>query len=202
MWHADVIQEVAKAASTGPRHPAYTLIVSGSERSGKTSVLKALRVLASASGWATLDTSVAGPSDAYWLENMVSASENYLAKNDALTTPRFMVSDDSILDYDFVFKNPDCLRRSLTDLSDLMTERGKGVLLTVDDFHLSALEPAVLFANTIQHVTRREERPVLMVASCLSDALTTQNGLFANDQMTFFHRCWRKELAPINGQSS
>ena len=65
------------------------------------------------------------------------------------------------------------------------------MLITLDEFHAAELNEARELAAAIQHVTRREQRPVALVLAALPEVTET---VLADPGMTFFHRCARAEI--------
>ena len=69
------------------------------------------------------------------------------------------------------------------------------MLITVDELQAIAAEDAQQFANAIQHVSRREQRPVMFIGAGLPEVEDT---ILADDGITFFQRCRRAEIGPIS----
>lgn len=76
----------------------------------------------------------------------------------------------------------------LTGITEALAESGEtsGLLITLDKFHA-----ADVVAAAIQHVTRREQRPIALVMASLPEVTET---VLADGGMTFFQRCARGEI--------
>lgn len=86
------------------------------------------------------------------------------------------------------------MRSALTSLTERLAGSGQGLLLTVDELQAVELTEATDLAVAVQHITRREMRPMAFVAAALPEIDET---LLADRGMTFFQRCARARLYPL-----
>lgn len=78
------------------------------------------------------------------------------------------------------------LRRQLTTMAEHAAQQGSAVLLTVDELHSANLNELRRLSSDLQHITKREQRPLAFVGAGLSEMRHT---LLEDKKMTFFQRC-------------
>lgn len=199
---ADVLGRVSMAMDSGPRHPDYTLVVTGRRGTGKTVLLDVIARSAGDKGWLVLQ--VAGSDRPDLAANVVQRAHE-LVRPASWTTPSLGFSADApssagwMADKPIALPNAGDLRTVLTAMAEQASANGAGVLLTVDELQASTAGALRPLASVLQHVTRREERPLMFVGCGLPDVSRT---LLSDPGMTFFHRCARAETSNLtDGQA-
>ena len=86
------------------------------------------------------------------------------------------------------------LEETLATLGDLLAERGTGLLLTIDELHVSELDEIREFGNVFQLASRRQERPIAFVGAALPEL---EERLLSGDASTFLQRCRRHEIGNL-----
>ena len=61
-------------------------------------------------------------------------------------------------------KSDDNLRTVLSTVGDVLAEHGTGLLITIDEFQSGDVDEIRRFGAVLQHVSRREQRPVAFIA--------------------------------------
>ena len=189
----DLIRRVTSAMSAGPTHPDSTLVITGSRGTGKTVLLNAIEsngrsrgwvvipVSASEEGGLTRNVSSAASDPTYWPEQWQKRAVGFEADVKSYTPP--------------LGGGVQTLRAALTNLADIAADNGSGVLITVDELQAVDAKDAQRFANAIQHVSRREQRPVMFIGAGLAELEDT---VLADDGITFFQRCRRAAIGRIS----
>ncbi|MCY4280435.1 MAG: hypothetical protein OXC59_06985 [Acidimicrobiaceae bacterium] len=80
-------------------------------------------------------------------------------------------------------------------LGDLLAENRTGLLLTVDEIHVSDVDEIRHFGNVFQLVSHRAERPVAFMGAALPEL---ENRLLSGDASTFLQRCVRHEIGNLS----
>ncbi len=194
------VSRLARALSEGPRHPDFTLLITGSRGSGKTVLLNEAEDLAYSHGWRVI--SVSAPVSQL-IQHITSAGLQLLREDDMDGGPTRRISavqafgvgvswgEGSGADY----TAPHDLRDILTILAKRLADARVGLLLTVDELHGLRLSDARELAIAVQHITRRELLPMAFVGAALPEIEST----ILNDRgMTFFQRCARAPLQPLD----
>ncbi|WP_419839275.1 AAA family ATPase [Candidatus Poriferisodalis sp.] len=194
---ADVIGRVSMAMDSGPRHPDYTLVVTGRRGTGKTVLLDVIARSAAEKGWLVLQ--VAGSDRPDLAANVMQRAHELVRPASWAApalgfSPEATGSPDGLPDRPVPLPERGDLRSTLTALADQASANGVGVLLTVDELQASAANALRPLASILQHVTRREERPLMFVGCGLPDVART---LLSDPGMTFFHRCARAETSRL-----
>lgn len=199
----DVIERVLAALHHGPRHPDYTLLLTGRRGTGKTALLSAIEAAARDQGWLSVAATASAPELGAQLRHELSALAEGLQRS-----PRAALQSAQAFGFGVSWatdrQTPQSplhalsIRRLLTGLADLLEQSAgnrssdvNGLLITIDEFHAAELHEARELAAAIQHVTRREQRPVALVLAALPEVTET---VLADPGMTFFHRCARAEI--------
>ncbi|MYF84571.1 MAG: hypothetical protein F4176_10850 [Acidimicrobiia bacterium] len=86
------------------------------------------------------------------------------------------------------------LEATLASLGDLLAERGTGLLLTIDELHVSEIDEIREFGNVFQTSSRRQERPIAFVGAALPEL---EERLLSGDASTFLQRCRRHEIGNL-----
>ncbi len=87
----------------------------------------------------------------------------------------------------------------LTVLSDVLHSKGAGLLVTIDELQGGDLGEIRRFGSVIQHLTRREARPIAFVGAGLPQIEET---LLAGDAATFLQRCARRDIGPLSDEDT
>ena len=91
------------------------------------------------------------------------------------------------------------LRGALSGLGDALAERGTGLLITIDEMQSGDVDEIREFGSVLQHVSRREERPVAFVGAALPQIEDT---LLSDDAITFLQRCSRYDIDRLSPQAT
>lgn len=191
----DILDSVYEALATGTNHPDYTSIFFGVRGAGKTVLLNAVEDIAREQGWLTIseDASRAG---------LVARIERaaHLHLRALLGPPKRRVRGVQAaglgleLDDAPSLGDSEGLREALTRLGDLLAERGTGLMITIDEL-LSADRAEIReFGSVMQHVCRREERPVAFAGAALPPF---EEYIETEDQSAFLHRCSRHNVGQL-----
>lgn len=149
-------------------------MVLGSEGSGKTAALREVRSVLVDQGWGSV---FVNGSERGWVDDLVGKAGGVVP----LRNLRSGFSPG--------------LRYVLSYVSDRLGASGKGLVVLVDDLHAAERDDYVLLVNVVQHVTRREGRPMLFVGSGLEpDVYDT---VLSGRDAGFFLRCARFQLGPL-----
>lgn len=188
---AGVLGRVEAALAHGPRHPDFTMLVTGSRGIGKTVLLNAVEEAAGRLGWAAIPASAASTADGMTL----SAHIEWCAEKWPVP-PQWHQADVGLGS----LAKPDGrvwpgLVGALMALARRADANGAGVLLTIDELHSAAVEDFRTVAYAIQQVTRRERLPLAFVGAGLNELEDT---ILSDDGMTFFQRCARAPLSPLS----
>ncbi len=198
----DVIERVLAALRHGPRHPDYTLLLTGRRGTGKTALLDAIEAAARSQGWLSVSATASAPEFGAQLRQELGALAEGLQRD-----PKTRLASAQALGFGVSWAtdppNPRpplvelSLRRLLTGITETLTQSadGVGLLITLDEFHAAEVDGARELAAAIQHVTRREQRPVALVMAALPEVTDT---ILADMGMTFFHRCARGEIGLLS----
>ena len=193
-----VIERVLAALRHGPRHPDYTLLLTGRRGTGKTALLDAIEDAARSQGWLSVSATASAPEFGSQLRQELGALAEDLQRD-----PKTRLASAQALGFGVSWaKDPPnprpplaelSLRRLLTGITEMLAQSaaGAGLLITLDEFHAAEVDGARELAAAIQHVTRREQRPVALVMAALPEVSET---ILADMGMTFFHRCARGEI--------
>ena len=203
----DIIERVLAALHRGPRHPDYTLLLTGRRGTGKTALLDAIEAAARNEGWLTVSATASAPELGAQLRHELSALAAGLQQD-----PKMRLASAQAFGFgvswgkDQPTHRPSLhelsLRGMLTGITDMLEQSAdkksagcRGLLITLDEFHAAEQREARELAATIQHVTRREQRPVALVLAALPEITET---VLADPGMTFFHRCARGEIGLLD----
>ena len=197
-----ILEEVDAALDVGPSHPSYTLLLTGARGTGKTALLNALEELARNRGWVTIsETSSPG-----LLQRLERAALRLLQESRGGWLRQMFDRIRVRLNRIWIFgldppppSDLQGLREAITALSVILDKRRLGILITIDE--LQSGDPAELrvFAGTLQHVTRREGRPVAFVGAALPQI---EDNLLADDAVTFLQRAARREVGRLDEAAS
>ena len=187
-----ILDDVDAALSAGPSHPDYTMFLIGNHGTGKTAVLNALEERARKRNWMTITTNASNPG----LLNRIEAAAVMLFRERGGRFRRTAGRIRERLNRVWVLgfqppPLPQGLRNVLMVLGDALGERGLGVLITIDELQSGERHELRRFASVLQHVTRRESRPIAFVGAALP---RIEDTLLADDAVTFLQRAARQEI--------
>lgn len=193
----DLLQDFAEALEDGPGSPGRATLYTGSRGAGKTVMLNAVEDQAKAAGWVVISE---------------TASPGFVQRIARQHLSRLLAGFD-----------PDAVRRRLTGitaplgtggltwatieahvaeaglrnqielLTDLLAERGTGLLITLDEIHHKQIGELRDLAVTVQHAFR-EERPLAFVGAGLTSAISD---VTADEVLTFLRRAERHALGSV-----
>jgi hypothetical protein len=87
------------------------------------------------------------------------------------------------------------LRTVLAALGDALADNGTGLLITIDELQSGDLDELREFGSVLQHVTRREQRPVAFAGAALPQI---EDSLLSDDAVTFLQRCARYDIDQLD----
>jgi hypothetical protein len=193
-----ILADIDEALETGPSHPDFTTLFIGVRGSGKTAMLNAAEDLAREKGWRTISVDATTPG---LIERIVQAALLIADESDPgsasihLAGVKVMGSGFD-LDHDPAPPPPRRdLRRLLGDVADGLAENGTGLLITIDELHSTDHAEIREFGAVVQHVTRREGRPVAFAGAALPEVEDT---LLKGSEATFLQRCARSQIDMID----
>lgn len=198
----DVLGRIVTAMER-PRHPDRTLALIGGRGIGKTVALNAAESAARERGWAVLSVTAGRGGHLFdSLIQMALTPANWpVAWQGQPTRAGYSASTAAVP----AAQSPAnmrysefgaTLRSALTDLSELAASHNAGVLITMDELQGLSSEVAEGFAATVQHLIRRERRSLMFLGAGLP---VVERTLFADEGFTFFQRCRRTMLQPLDG---
>lgn len=181
----------------GPGSPERATLVTGLRGTGKTVMLNAYEDIAGTEGWLVI-SETATP-------NLIDRiTHEHLPKLLRDTDPRQTESRVTGVSLPGGFganrgvterhtPRPG-LRSQLTQLADLLGERGSGVLITVDEVHRKGLHDLRELGTSIQHAFR-ERRNVAFAGAGLPSAV---EDLLSDEVSTFLRRADRRHLRTVS----
>lgn len=190
-----LLRRIASAMAAGPRHPDSTLVITGARGTGKTVLLNAAEGEGRARGWAVIAMSASEEGGLTW--NVASAASDPDRWPEQWRQQAVGFETDVRGRLSPVVSGRQTLRAALTRLADTAAARDAGVLVTVDELQAVDTEDARTFANAIQHVARREQRPLMFIGAGLPEVEDTVLG---DDGITFFQRCRRSTIGTISDE--
>ena len=185
------------------RSPSYATLLWGLRGTGKTVLLNALEGRARARGWPVVSAAAAGRTGL--VVQICRKASKLLAslRREHEGSPRRAVTGVSVMgagiqvervpESDHVEPAPD-LETTLEALGELLAEHATGLLVTIDELHVSETDEIREFGSVFQLVSRRAERPVAFVGAALPEL---EDRLMAGDASTFLQRCRRHEIGNL-----
>ena len=197
----DILTDVGDAFDTGPGHPDYTVLFIGVRGAGKTAMLNAVEDLARERGWIVISDTA---SPVGLLGRLVQTVTHALVQ---LTegSPRRRLTGVAAMSFGIEVEHvprPDTvvgLRAALTELGDLLASRETGLLITLDELQSGDMDELREFGAILQHVTRREQRPIAFAGAALPQIDDT---LLSDDSATFLQRCSRYDIDRLDAHAS
>ena len=193
----EILEAIEDALDTGPTHPDYSALLIGARGTGKTVMLEAIEEQARSRGWLTI-SETAFPTR---LPNRIAhrAVELLQAMGDNQSRWRVTgiqaASLGITVEHQEADTGPPSLRSVLSALGDLLNERETGLLITLDELQAGDMNEVREVGSILQHVTRREGRPIAFVGAALP---SIEDGLLSGDTATFLQRCSTYELGRLD----
>lgn len=189
----EILEDVDDALATGPTHPDFTTLFVGVRGAGKTVMLNAVEDLARGRGWLTLSENA--PPEGL-IDRLAQRGTELLHEISGLQATRRIsgVSAGGFgVDFDVSKSTAPTsgLRSVLSALGDTLREQGAGLIITLDELQSGERDEIRQFGATLQHVTRREQRPIAFAGAALPQIDDT---LLADDAATFLQRCSRYDV--------
>ena len=186
------------------RSPSYATLLWGLRGTGKTVLLNAVEDRARARGWLTVSAVAVGRNGL--VEQIRRKALGLLAslRREHEGAPRRAVTGVSIMgtgiqvervaEPDHAEPVPADLETTLAALGEFLAERGTGLLVTIDELHVSETDEIREFGSVFQLASRRAERPIAFVGAALPEL---EDRLMAGDASTFLQRCHRHEIGNL-----
>ncbi len=197
----ELLDAIDDALETGPTHPDYTTLFLGARGVGKTVLLNAVEDLARARGWLTVteDASATG-----LLGRLTRASARLL--DDLEGAPGRAVRSVKAAGLGVEFEPApgtdrselapaEGLRHVLSALGDALSDRGTGLVVTLDELLGANLDEVRQFGSVMQLVCRREQRPIAFMGAALPQL---EDELGSDDAATFIQRCARYDIGRLD----
>ena len=186
------------------RSPSYATLLWGLRGIGKTVLLNAVEDRAKAQGWVAI-SSVATKRSGLVEQVASRVSRRLQALRDEYDpAPRRVVTGVSFMGAGIQTERasgpelraatPLDLEVALAALGDILAERGTGLLVTIDEMHVSDVDEIREFGNVFQLVSRRVERPIAFMGAALPEL---EHRLLSGDASTFLQRCRRHEIGNL-----
>ena len=197
----DILDNIEDAFETGHTHPDYTTLFLGVRGSGKTVMLDAAQAIAQSKGWLTLSED-AWPTGL--LGRLTRAAERLLGELDedpsrrvrSVTAAGFGVEWEPVApSTDGGLEAAEGLRLVLSVLGDALRDRGTGLIVTLDELLSADLDEIRQFGAVMQHVSRREKRPIAFAGAALPQF---EEELESDDAATFLQRCSRYDMERLD----
>lgn len=196
----DILKAVEEALDTGPTHPDYTTLFLGPRGAGKTVVLNAVEDLARARGWLVIsdDGSPKG-----LLGRLARAANRLLEGRNPVPARRVSGVRAASLGLEFepstnvesTGEAAEELRRVFAELGDSLATDGAGLLISLDELLSADLDEVRQFGAVMQHVSRREQRPIAFVGAALPQF---EDQIESGDAATFLQRCARYDIGQLD----
>lgn len=200
-----ILDAIGDAFETGPTHPDYTALFVGVRGAGKTVLLDAVQDLARGRGWMTIsdDASPAG-----LLGRLTRASARLMdsLEDDPGRRVKSVTAAGFGIEFEQVVEAAEAptdageeLRATLSVLGDALANRGTGLVITLDELLSADLDEIRHFGSVMQHVCRREQRPIAFVGAALPQF---EEQLESDDAATFLQRCSRYDIGRLDAAAT
>ncbi|MDE0134857.1 MAG: ATP-binding protein [Acidimicrobiaceae bacterium] len=198
----DMLRDIRSGLGAGPRDPRFTSLLLGPRGSGKTVTLNMIEDIAYNAGWLVLPLDASTPNITERLEERIEWTrdeDETLASvprgETEATTKAVRVPGAEWRRLAVRAIEPKWgIRRQLTTLAEHAAANGSAVLLTIDEMHSGSLEELRRLSSDVQHITKREQRPLAFVGAGLAEMRHT---LLEDRKMAFFQRCRDFDMAPL-----
>ncbi|MPZ54871.1 MAG: AAA family ATPase, partial [Acidimicrobiia bacterium] len=191
------IHNITTALESGPNHPDRTVIFTGMRGSGKTVLLNEVEDRAQQKGWIAISHDASTPG---FVDRVARDTDRELEELEG-PPPIKRLSGVEAGGFGVEFENvpPEPrtldLRHSLTELTNRLVQHSTGVLITIDELQNADRTEARVLGSVIQHVARRQAKPVAFVGAALP---SIEDTILADQAITFFQRCSRYEIGPLD----
>ena len=196
----DILESLDEAFETGTRHPDYTVLLIGVRGTGKTAILNAAEDMVRKRGWLVI-AEQGSPNGL--IDRVRGHAARLLAEID--DEPSRRISGVHAAGVGIAFEQrdeqhaPQDLRSTLTDLGDRLARVGTGLLITIDELHGADMNEVREFGAVLQHVTRREGRPIAFAGAALP---YLEDDLLKGQLATFLQRCSRYDTGPLDSAAT
>ncbi len=193
----DVLADIEEALDTGPTHPEYTTLFTGIRGAGKTVMLNAVEDLARGRGWLTLSDNATPTGLLDRLGRAATALLSEIEEGDPKRRVKSITAAGFGVEFELTPETEKAqhLRTVLSALGDALNETGAGVMITLDEMHGGDLSEIREFGGVLQHVTRREQRPVAFAGAALA---LIEDSLLSDTAATFLQRCSRYDVDQLD----
>ncbi len=182
-----VIEDFRDGIEEGVGAPGRLMRITGLRGSGKTVLLTELGDIARENGWTVVDVSANGSlldKVKRALRQSSAHAEASVEANFGFVTARAAVNKE---------EGPLDLREVLTTVVSELTEKGRGLLITIDEVQDGDEDEFRELATTIQHLIRERLNIAFVFAGITTGVLNLING----KALTFLRRAKAEELASI-----
>lgn len=197
----DILDAIGDALETGPTHPDYTALFLGVRGAGKTVMLDAVADLARSRGWLTISDDASPPG---LMGRLTRASVRLMDSLEggpgrrikSLAGAGFGIEfEQTAGSEDALSDAGEELRVTLSALGDALASRGTGLVITLDELLSADLDEIRQFGSVMQHVCRREQRPIAFVGAALPQF---EDELESDHAATFLQRCSRYDIGRLD----
>ena len=194
----EVLDRIAAVFALVEGDPDATMVVTGHRGTGKTVILNKATQAARDRGWAAVSVSATDGPLAESVIEAVAASQ--MARSQGRRRGIRRLASVQALGFGLSWLPPrhngsPTLRYILTDFAEQAARSGVGLLIALDEMQYLPSGEARRFASALQHVIRNELRPVVFIGAGLT---VIESTILADPGMTFFGRCARVPIGPIN----
>ena len=201
----DLLEAVDDALEAGPTHPDYTTLFLGARGAGKTVMLNAVEDLARARGWLIVSEDASTPG---LLSRLARASTRLLDSLEeasgrrvrGVTAAGLGVEFEPVSEVEPPEPGPaEALRGALASIGEALSDRGTGLLITLDELLSADVDEVRQFGSVMQHVCRREQQPIAFMGAALPQF---EEALESDDAATFMQRCSRYDIGRLDSQAT
>lgn len=196
----EILEDLDEAFETGPTHPDFTVLFIGVRGAGKTAMLNAAEDMVRERGWLV----IAEQGSPEGLVGRLTARAATLLK-ELVGEPARPVESVRAAGFGVSFEprpaaeHSSDLRTALSELGDRLAAAGSGLLITVDELHAAGLDEVRELGGILQHVTRRESRPVAFAGAALP---YIEDELSESQVATFLQRCSRYDIGLLDSDAT
>ena len=201
----ELLEAVDDALAAGPTHPDYTTLFLGARGAGKTVMLNAVEQLAGGRGWLVVREDASTPG---LLGRLTRASARLLDSLEDRRSRRLRSMTAAGLGIEFEPEQQaepsepgpvEALRESLSSLGRVLSGRGTGLVITLDELSSADLGEVRQFGSVIQLVCRREQQPIAFMGAALPQF---EEALESDAAATFMQRCTRYDIGRLDSHAA